>query len=274
MSPIACPICNTPSPYPYSDKKNYSLYRCNQCKLIFLWPIPPNIDSIYNPDYFTGAKHGFGYSNYEQDKIPITKTFHRYLQEIENFKPDHGSLLDIGAATGFFLEQAQASEWTTAGLETSEYACKLAANNNIQVYCGQLQDNLFSPNSFDVVTMWDVFEHLPDPHSSINITNQLLKKDGLLVINTPDSSSFIASLACQRWHLLIPPEHIYLYSYRALDILLTKHSFKIISTKRIGKSYTPSYLFSILYGWCGATIIKKLSVRLKKAVSTVESQFP
>lgn len=265
MPPTTCPLCSNPSPRPYSDKKNYSLYRCGRCHLIFLWPVPPHTSSLYGPDYFTGAKLGFGYSDYEQDKLPMAKTFRRYLQEIEVFKPDRGKLLDVGAASGFFLEQAQTSGWAATGLEISKYACQLAINNNMPVRHGELQDNLFPPNSFDVVTMWDVLEHLPDPHSSLSIISRLLKKDGLLALNTPDSSSLIANLARQRWHLLIPPEHIYLYSRQALPLLLAKHDFQITSIKRIGKSYTLSYLFSILYGWRGAITWKKLSARLKKS---------
>jgi len=101
---FTCFICNNAKFCFFAKKQSYNLYRCQQCGLIFVYPLPENLAEIYAKDYFSGATHGFGYVDYEKDKKAMSATFEMYLDEIEKLMPARNRLLDVGAATGAFLE--------------------------------------------------------------------------------------------------------------------------------------------------------------------------
>lgn len=98
-----CKICQTSSVNFWGTKNSFDLYQCRTCDLIFVAPLPSQAPALYNESYFRGAKEGFGYVDYERDKIPMRGAFLQYLNEIENIIPARGVMLDVGAATGFFF---------------------------------------------------------------------------------------------------------------------------------------------------------------------------
>jgi 2-polyprenyl-3-methyl-5-hydroxy-6-metoxy-1,4-benzoquinol methylase len=255
---IKCPICNLDDVEFYAIKKGYNFYRSKNCGLIFLWPLPKDIN-IYNTDYFCGATGGHGYVDYEKNKAPMSKTFRKYLEIMGKYSKERGCLLDIGAATGYFLELASRDNWQGMGIEISEYAAQKARNKGLKVLCGTLGDVDLLNNKFNAITMWDVLEHLSDPNGDIAIIAGALKRGSILAINTPDSDSAWARIFGQHWHLLIPPEHLFLFGIKSLEILLNKNNFEILEIKKIGKSFTLAYFFSVLYNWQNIALWKKLS---------------
>jgi len=257
---IRCPICGFYDAGLYLIKKDYKFYRSENCGLIFIWPTPNlnKTELIYKADYFTGAKQGYGYVNYDRDKEPMKKTFIKYLGLIEKYNRHKDALLDVGAATGFFMDLVRKRGWKTKGIEISEYAVKEARKKGLDVIPGILENASFRNDSFDAITMWDVLEHLSDPLKIMKIVNSILKKGGILAINTPDSASLWARLLGRCWYLLIPPEHIFLFSKKALHILLENNGFEILEIRKIGKSFTFPYILGILYSWQRLRLWKKL----------------
>lgn len=260
----SCVACGKKSFDFFTNKNNFDLYRCKNCRLIFVWPIPQGIANLYSADYFSGAKHGFGYVNYEEDKSAMSKTFEVYLNKIEQFTSKKGKLLDIGAATGFFMQLASERGWESNGIEVSEYAVSVAHKKDLDIISGTLESANFNSAGFDVVTLWDVVEHLTDPVGSIRIVNNILKQEGIVVINTPDSTSFIAKFLGKRWHLLVPPEHLFYFNYKSLSELLESNGFEIIYTSKIGKKFTLQYIFEILARWQKFFIWRYLAEFLSK----------
>ncbi len=255
---IKCPICGFDDAEFYATKKGYNFCRSKNCGLIFIWPIPKDIN-IYNADYFYGATNGYGYTDYDKDKAPMLKTFGKYLEIIGKYSKKRGHLLDIGTATGYFLKIANDRGWQCFGVEISDYAAKKAREKDLNVLTGTLENAYLPKNYFDAITMWDILEHLNNPQRNIEILSGLLKSDGVLAINTPDSSSFWARLLGKKWHLILPPEHIFLFSRKSLKILLEKNGFEILKLEKIGKSFTLSYIFNTLYKWQGIALWNKLA---------------
>lgn len=256
----ACILGHNESKF-FAEKNGFKLYRCKNCGLIFIWPTP-NLNEtklIYQADYFTGAKQRHGYVNYDNDKKPMKKTFIKYLGLIEKYNHHKGVLLDVGAATGFFMDLGRKRGWETKGIEISEYAAKEAHKKGLDVVLGILENAGFRDNSFDAVTMWDVLEHLSDPLKFIKVVNSILKKGGILAINTPDSASLWARLFGKCWHLLIPPEHIFLFNKKSLRILFESNGFEILEIRKIGKSFRLPYVLSMLYSWQELRLWKKIS---------------
>lgn len=246
---VVCTICGSGAA-PVGEKHSYRLYRCSRCRHLFVWPMPDNHLGIYLQDYFQGgADGGFGYVDYDRDKLPMVPTFERYLDLLQQAGANGGAILDIGAATGFFLDIARRRGWTPYGVEASDFAAGIARSKGLDVRTGVLEDYEVAPNFFDAITAWDVIEHLHCPRNTMRKINQVLKPGGLLAINTPDSGSALAQLLGIRWHLVIPPEHLNLFHRKSLRHLLEENGFEVLMEDKIGKTFTVQYVFQTLSNW-------------------------
>jgi 2-polyprenyl-3-methyl-5-hydroxy-6-metoxy-1,4-benzoquinol methylase len=100
-----------------------------------------------------------------------------------------GRLLDVGSGLGYFLKIASAySSWEVFGYEISETAVNYSRNKLglTNVYCGKVEESKFSPNSFNIITLWDVIEHIPNPNSLLTSLASILAPDGFLFLHTPN----------------------------------------------------------------------------------------
>jgi SAM-dependent methyltransferase len=242
-----CTICKNPAEA-CGAKRDFQLYRCSACGHFFVWPMPADNLDIYSDEYFSGAQGGFGYTDYDRDKQAMIPTFGEYLRRIEAVYPRKGELFDVGAATGFFLDIAKRGGWQVSGVEPSDHAASLARAKGIDVRTGTLDEN-DAARLVDVVTMWDVVEHLPDPAVVIKSVHSILKTGGVLAINTPDSGSLLAKALGTKWHLVVPPEHLNLFTRSSLRILLEGQGFEVLETRTIGKRFTIQYVLQIAGHW-------------------------
>lgn len=242
-----CPICCDGATF-VGERGKYRLWRCRACSALFVAPLPASVDDIYGDDYFHGATAGFGYVDYDNDKAPMEETFERYLCDIDGLLTTGGkTLFDIGAATGVFLNLARARGWSVSGVEVSRVASQTAREKGLQVYTGTLDEGLsMFPESIDVVTMWDVLEHLMNPTQTIASVHRVLKPGGILAITTPDSSSAVARLFGLHWHLVVPPEHLILFGRTSLRVLLEHAGFTVCKVTRVGKRFTLQYVVQTL----------------------------
>lgn len=259
MEKIICPICESQDHKLFCVKNNYHLYRCRDCQLVFVYPQPEDVSQIYDHDYFHNKEtHGrHGYTDYDNDKEAMRHVFVLYLQKLEKLVSSR-KILDIGCATGYFLDLARARGWQTFGIEISEYA---ATEANKRGHSAQVSADLKNVQfaELDAITMWDVAEHLRDPLDYFARVNKILKSGGALAINTVDKSSFWARVFGKRWHMFIPPEHLLYYSPSNLSLMLSKSGFEVLEIKKIGKKFSLAYIFKILYGWQGLKIYSKFS---------------
>lgn len=244
-----CKVCKGQNLKFFAEKNNCKIYKCCQCGLIFVWPIPENLPDIYHEDYFSGARRGFGYVDYERDKAPMIGTFEYFLEMIEKISGRKGKLLDVGAASGFFLEIARKYKWDVSGVEISEFASLKAREKGFQVMTGTVEDLRNCGEYFDVITMWDVIEHMPDLAKTLGVACELLSDNGVIAINTPDSNCLFARIMGKNWHSLIPPEHLAIFNQKNLSDLLKKQGFKILFITKKGKKFTLQYIFQILANW-------------------------
>lgn len=244
---IDCPNCRGTVVF-WGNKKSYELFICKDCKLIFVDPLPDPA-SIYNEDYFSGATNGFGYVNYDEDKEPMVPVFNRYLDLFNKYGKGNGRLFDIGAATGFFIKLAKNRGYEVKGVEMSDHAALEARRAGLEVLTGDLLHNHQPSDYFDVVTMLDVLEHFTDPFAELIEVKRILKPKGLLVVNTPNGQSLLARTLKTNWHLVLPPEHLFYFSPKNLEMFLVKNGFRVLYSGTIGKHFTLQYIFKMLYKW-------------------------
>lgn len=250
-----CVLCRAHTTI-FGKKNGYTLYVCSVCALVFVDPIPQAID-VYGEDYFAGASAGFGYVDYDKDKEPMVPTFEKYLARIAALAQGN-TLLDVGAATGFFLHLAREHGFDVYGVEISPFAAARAREKGIRMITGTLADLPESPR-FNVITMLDVIEHVKEPREELLRVCSLLEKDGVVIINTPDIGSVYARLMGRRWHLIVPPEHLYYFNRKNIQTLLQECGFEVVSISTVGKRFTLQYIFKMLYMWQGLRIWKYVS---------------
>jgi len=226
---------------------------------MFVWPVPENYLALYGKDYFSGAKNRLGYADYEGDKKKLCGTFKNYLQRIEAILPQKGKLFDVGAATGYFLELAKENGWQASGIEISQYAASVGRKNGLNIVTGNFETCDIRENQFEAVVFWDVLEHFARPDLAVRQARKILKPGGILVINTPDSRSVLAKILRRRWHAIVPPNHLCIFSLKNLTQLLSKNNFEIIKTARVGKKFSLRTIFKVLANWQKISVLRNIS---------------
>jgi 2-polyprenyl-3-methyl-5-hydroxy-6-metoxy-1,4-benzoquinol methylase len=171
-------------------EKPYYVLKCARCGLVFVDPVPDltDLSTHYDKDYYAGWM-----MDTQQEKR--LRMWDRRLKKVEKrCKP--GRLLDVGCATGAFLQLAQNNGWEVRGTEYSAYAAKYAGDHlRTDIFCGELIDARYKEAFFDVVTFWHVLEHVTDPTRYLQEARRILKPSGLLVIAVPNVNDYIMQAA-------------------------------------------------------------------------------
>lgn len=244
-----CLVCSTNSEKPFTNKNGHDVFRCQTCGFMYVWPVPVSTDEVYSQEYFQGARQGFGYVNYQEDKAGMRSTFERFLAKINEMVPQKGLLLDVGAATGFFMGIAKDNGWNASGVEISGWASQKGREAGHDIITGLISDTDFGIGTFDAVTFLDVFEHVPNPRAELKIVKNILKTSGVLAMNLPDGGSVFARFMGSRWHSFVPPEHLNYFNPIAIRRVLEEEGFDVLLIDKIGKYFTFQYIFQTLYRW-------------------------
>ena len=149
------------------------------------------------------------------------------LKLINSFNSGEKILLDIGCGTGDFLQTAQNDNWHITGIEPDENARKIANSktNNAVFDISHLES--LEANSFDVITLWHVFEHLPKLDMHIKLLKHLLKPNGTLVIAVPNFKSYDAQYYKQFWAAYDAPRHLWHFSKTSIVELFKKEGMAL-----------------------------------------------
>ena len=238
--PDSCALCGNSDFEPVKNPRLEHLCRCRTCGLVSVRTFPKReeLHEIYGEAYFRNARsEEMGYQDYEADRYCIVKTAGRRLDMIEKFAPERGNLLDVGCALGFFIDTARRRGWQVDGVDISAHATDYARDTlGLAARTGMLEDAGYAPGSFDVLTMWDVIEHVPDPVSSVRYCASLLKESGLLVLSTPDVGSRVAKVTGHRWMgYKLAEEHLFYFDRRTIAVALRKAGFDVLETRAVGK---------------------------------------
>jgi len=219
------------------------ILECPDCGLAW-WTPPPDFraESVYDGSYFEGADAAHGYDDYGALEASLRVTFARRLAHLQ--LPRAGArLLDIGAAFGFAVDEARRAGWRACGLELSRPAARRAHREaGGRVVVGSGLSTPFAPAAFDAVTLWDVLEHLSDPHAALEEVRRLLRPGGYLALTTGDAGSLAARVSGARWHLYTLPEHLFFYTRPSLRALLEAHGLRVEGIDAETSWYTLGYL--------------------------------
>lgn len=236
IQPAPCPMCGgklTRFESVVTDpvsKEQFSIFFCTQCQNGFTVPAPKNLEKYYPKTYYWPVKSLiYNLLQYRRPKI------------IRKHKRS-GRILDIGCGDGSI--SLGLPEFSYTGVETSFSGAK---GKNI------LRDGVermkVKSNFFDIVTFWESLEHVADPAETLTGVYQSMKKDGELIIECPNYTSFERLPFGAKWFHLDPPRHLTHFTPAGLKHLLKQKGFKVIRQEQIfAPEYTPVGLAqSILY---------------------------
>lgn len=179
----------------------FKVVRCKQCGLVTTsLPISrTDLEKMYGSPYYEERREYY-FENCVTNRTiaeenSSVQDFRRGLLLIEKYKSG-GTLLDVGCGLGVFLALAREHGWETCGIDISSYATSYARQSfGLEVHTGGLHDAQFPHKKFDVITLWDVLEHFPDPAEQLREIHRVLKDDGIIFLNTPNEAGLLRVLA-------------------------------------------------------------------------------
>lgn len=243
---IPCNLCGSETHQPFCPENGKGLVQCQNCGLVYVSPRPDAAElyALYGESYFKNDDSGtVGYTDYIADEGNIRLTFNRRLDCLHQFvQPgDDRKLLDVGCAAGFFIDEAAKRGWHVEGLDVSGFAVDYVKENfGHQAYnVSVLETDFLTNDSYSLITMWDVIEHVPDPKAQIQRIGELLQSGGYFGLITPDVGSFVARMTGKNWiGYKLSEEHVYYFSVRTLSRMLNEAGFDVVDIRHEGKFVT------------------------------------
>jgi len=163
------------------------------------------------------------YSGYKRNNSISPITVKRYEELLDEFEPFRKSnrILDIGCGDGHFLAVAKARGWEVFGTEFTDEAVSAGKNKGITIYKGRIQDYA-GPSEFDIITSFEVLEHINDCNEHAQHIFELLRKGGQFYFTTPNFNSLSRRLLGANWKMIEYPEHLSYYTVKSIDSILKR----------------------------------------------------
>lgn len=238
---VACPLCKkenislftkTTDPQNKNNPTEYIAYECLCCSIVFQHPFPSQADynNMYLDDYYahsTANNIPFLLKKLSlilQGKRTIFNCIKNVIFPYFSYIKDANTILDIGCGKGVFLDILKKEGKITYGLEPDEKAVINLRKNGHFATLGNIADSNFNSSFFDLVTMYQVIEHIDNPTLVLNEVHRILKPEGALIIETPNISSSLSKNK-NHWVNLDLPRHVILYDAKSLVALLRKAGF-------------------------------------------------
>ena len=237
---LRCPLCGGPSRH-WLSRSGRDLRRCLTCRHGWVPQGLALIDgrSIYEHDAPIFLRDGNAEYYLDPGNLANARDKVEWLLALGL----RGNLLDVGANFGHFAAAA-ASDFTVHGLEPSAVAVEWArAHLDVRIETGSVYDERPDFHGrFDVITMWDVIEHLPDPTRALANLRGWLKPGGVLCLSTPAMGSAVARLMGRHWHYLDLVQHVALFDRRNVSTTLRQAGFTPRAVRSFGRLYTTQYV--------------------------------
>lgn len=228
-----CPVCSSVGRKIFEKRLGIYSY-CDSCEHVFLSKIlkpeylyewyaghPPNTLSWHD-------RESDFYKDIYNSGISMIKTVSSKYEK----PPSVLKLLDVGCSSGFFMSQATLLGFDTYGVELHRIESEYAVQHGCNIL-GETIDDIPKDSSFDVITLWDVLEHIPNPVEHLIALKKLLSPGGILFFQVPSSDSLAAKVLRRDCKMFDGIEHVTLLSQKSVNVLLQKANFKLESLSTV-----------------------------------------
>lgn len=223
---VCCPLCGSDEAYPVLEWRARRMFRCRRCSLLYRNPRP--IDSDVRRSYAEKC------TIHEQEERVGERRTHQFRRFLDLYPDRPGRLLDVGCGHGFFLKMAEERGWEAVGVDVDSKSIAYANEHlRVNAILGDVRDVHFSDGSFDLITLWNVMECIPDPLDLLRRLCPILKEGGTVFLRTQNETwhrfsfrltNFLAGLA---WKSTIEKQpfatfmfHMVSFSHTTLRLLI------------------------------------------------------
>ena len=223
---IECKVCNNRSNFDLAfEKQDLQIVRCRECSFVFI------------PPYF---RKQIQYTDYKDESVLeqirlgndwLKIQRHRLrFKAIRKYKPT-GKLFDLGVGWGHFLQTAKLLGYETEGIEISKMPFIYAKEDlKLNVQHIDFFDLEVKEGDYDILTMWDVLEHIDDCDKVIEKCSYMIKEGGIIVIQVPQIDSFFAKKYKEKWKMM-GLDHVNYFSKKTITNLLERNGFEVKKIK-------------------------------------------
>lgn len=222
-----CPACKKKENKKLFKKSGGQYVKCTSCDMVYLNPV------------FTDEALVQYYTNNEVEQGTVVADDMSFYNELysqglssADQKTDRGNLLDIGCSTGIFLDLARKKGWNTFGLELNKIEFSLAKEKKHNVLNILLEDAKFN-EKFNIISLWDVFEHIKDGDKTLKLMKDLLTDDGVILMQIPSRDSLAARIMQEKCNMFDGLEHVNLYGVNSLKILVNNNGLEILDIQSV-----------------------------------------
>ena len=236
---MKCPVCKNEISIVWLKSENrhgrslqephneFNVYQCHACGLLGLPEV--ETDESYYKLYYPQ-----GYHVPTQNAL-LGRAWGRVssflvknkIDRIKRFVKTPCKLLDVGCGDGGFLKHLDKNMFDAYGLEPVKEAVERAKHAGLNVFKGNILQDRLAPESYDVVTLWHVFEHIKEPREALNRINAMLKPGGVLAMSMPNVNSLAFRKGGKYWFHLDSPRHLWLYNETNINKLLLAENFQV-----------------------------------------------
>jgi len=215
---------------------SWTYCKCAECGLVFLNPRP---ESRELEKYYDRAYYGPEHQRFERSVEGVILAFRKArARRVMRYLPEGGSLLDVGCGRGVFIGVLEKKGYKCFGAERYRLAARDAARR-AKVMVGDSENMGLRSGAFDMVTFWQVLEHIENPDAAVAEAARLLKNNGRMLVQVPNPESLQARLSGPCWFHLDPPRHTQLFPLKCLDRLCGAHGFEREKLNTLNFEYSP-----------------------------------
>jgi 2-polyprenyl-3-methyl-5-hydroxy-6-metoxy-1,4-benzoquinol methylase len=223
-----CILCGSDKLVLLNKYQRAFLTSCKSCSFVFSRKIPSEQELVNH-------YQGYGRNDYLS---PITiKRYHEILDSFEPYRKTN-KLIDVGCGIGYFLETAKERGWEVYGTEFTDEAIQKCSEKGIKMEKGILDPENYMPEEFDIITSFEVIEHINNPIDELNSFHKLLRKGGLVYVTTPNFNSLLRYRLKSDYNIICYPEHLSYYTPKTLKKVFTRVGFKPNKIQSTGISLT------------------------------------
>src|SRR5271165_1572786 len=261
--PRSCLVCERSTDHSFLWEKSGSpVFRCTACGLGSASKGSFDPKAYYTTNFFNGNTEG-GYPDYVSSENVLRAEFRGVVDHARQMVPS-GTLIEVGAAYGFFLLEAKA-HYQVHGVEIAEEAAEFARARGLDVRTGSLTRQLLEEiGPIDVAVMLDVIEHLEHPKATLALCSEFLRPGGIVILTTPDFASALARITARGWRNMTPPQHLWFFTSVSIERMAGAVGLELYRIDHPWKRVPLSLITQLICRYTGLELPRSVLTSLSK----------